>query len=118
MLRDTSGLDAHDVNHDSCGPTATAVAPVDQNVVTFRDGQSTLVLTMNGVNQGEKAISSRPDAGAMLNVARRPVALCCLKVPSVEKRVKGLESQRFVSPLLFDIPAIYSTLPTTAESHR
>ena len=91
---------------------------MNHDVVALGDGQSTLVLTLNGVNQGEKAISSRPDPGAMVNVARRPVPLCCLKVPSVEKRVKGLESQRFVSPLLFDIPVIYSTLPATAESHR
>ena len=116
MLRDTSGLDAHDVNHDSCGPTATAVAPVDQNVVTFRDGQSTLVPTMNGVNQSEKAISPRFDPGAVLNVAPRPVPLCCVKVPPVEERVKRLENQRLVSRLLVDIPGHLSAALGTAKS--
>jgi len=44
----------------------------------------------------EQSLASRRDVRAMLDVLRRPEALCCCVVAFVEERIEGFENNRLV----------------------
>ena len=80
------------------GPSDSRETAVQDDIVAFCDNELVFVAQhiRRRKGQSKQSFASRRDVCAVLNVFRRPEALCCRVVAFVEESVEGFEDDRFV----------------------
>lgn len=79
-------------------PSVSRKSSVDDHNIPFRNNHSRFIFQRwrSAANKIKQALASRRDIGAVLNVVRRPIALCRSVVPLIEQRVECFKHERFI----------------------
>ena len=97
MLRETSSLDAKDVDDDPGRPPTPTEAAVDHDVVALGYHERAFIPPGETAHQREQPVPSGGDHRAVLEVRGGEVLLGGRKVSPVEQRIECLEHQRLIS---------------------
>ena len=99
MLGQETVFESDDVgSNPGRGPSQSGETAMRNDIVSFRDDE--LVFIAQGIwrraDKSEQPFASWRNMRAVLNVLRRPEALCCGVVAFIEESIEGFENNRLV----------------------